>query len=172
MVHAYNVIMGQCTIFARSKLESLGGWETTSENSGLIVLMKGIKGLIFKHDYTEYFFTGMRLTLRVFLNLHQGGILATEYHERWTAVKYLEEELGYMVRKSDPATDQECDSNGISSSVPDYIANRSGVKSVAREKFLADTVLLGADRRQYRWMMTHLKEPLFQEAAELSGHSA
>ena len=77
MVHAYNVIMGQCTIFARSKLESLGGWETTSENSGLIVLMKGIKGLIFKHDYTEDFFTGMQLTLRVFLILHQGGILAT-----------------------------------------------------------------------------------------------
>ena len=43
---------------------------------------------------------------------------------------------------------------------------------MAREKFLADTFLLGADRRQYRWMMTQLKERLRQEAADLSGHSA
>ena len=53
----------------RLNLESLKRWELMSKNSGMISLMKGIKGLIFKHDNTEYFCTSMRLDIHVFLNL-------------------------------------------------------------------------------------------------------
>ena len=50
------------------------------ESSDQIALMKRIKGLIFCHDDTEYFYTGMHLDLRGFLNLNQVGMTMTEYH--------------------------------------------------------------------------------------------
>ena len=46
--------------------------------------MKGIKGITFIHDDTEYFYTGMRSALRGFLKLHQRGMNMMEYHECWT----------------------------------------------------------------------------------------
>ena len=49
---AYNVIIRQSMNFARLKLENFKGWEAMSENSDLIALIKGIKGLIFKHNDT------------------------------------------------------------------------------------------------------------------------
>ena len=85
MVQAYNIILGQCTTFTRLKLDSFNGWEATLENADQIILVKGIKGLIFKHDVAEYFCTGMRSALRGFLDLHQGGMSVTEYHKWWTA---------------------------------------------------------------------------------------
>ena len=57
MGQAYNAILVQCTTFTRSKLKSLGVWEATLEKSDLIVLMKVIKGLIFKHDNADYVYT-------------------------------------------------------------------------------------------------------------------
>ena len=81
MFQAYNDIGVQCTTFTRSKLSSLSVWEVTSENSDLIVRMKGIKGLIFKHDNAKYLYMGMRLALRGFLNIWQVVMSVTEYHE-------------------------------------------------------------------------------------------
>ena len=43
-------------------------------------MVKGIKGLIFRHDDTKYFYMGMRLDLYGFLNLHQRGATMTEYY--------------------------------------------------------------------------------------------
>ena len=60
MGQAYNVILVHITTFTSSNIKSLKVWEGVSENSDMIVLIKGIKGLIFKHDNTEYFYTGMR----------------------------------------------------------------------------------------------------------------
>ena len=82
MGQAYNVILRKSTTFIRAKLESLKGWDSMSESSDLIALMKGIKGLILWHDDTEYFYMGMRSSLRGFLNLHQGGVTVTEYLKR------------------------------------------------------------------------------------------
>ena len=62
--------------------------------------------MIFKHDNADYFHTGMPSAFREFLNLHQGGILVTEYHERWTAGKELAEEFRYKVGKIYCTTDQ------------------------------------------------------------------
>ena len=45
-----------------------------SDSLDLIVLMKGIKGLVFQHNDTNYLYTGMRSYLRGFLNLHQEGM--------------------------------------------------------------------------------------------------
>ena len=59
------------------------------ENSDLIVLVKGIKGLLFKHDNGEYCYTGIRSALRGFPNLHQGRMTVIEYHEQWTSGKRL-----------------------------------------------------------------------------------
>ena len=73
MGQAYNVILRQSMNLTRSKLESLKRWGAMLESSDLIALMKSIKGLIFRHDGTEYFYMGMRSSLRGFLNLHQGG---------------------------------------------------------------------------------------------------
>ena len=53
--------------------------------------MKGINGLIFKHDDTEYFYTVMQSALCRFLNIHQGGVTVTESHKHWTAGKDLKE---------------------------------------------------------------------------------
>ena len=82
MGQVYNFILGQSKTFTRSKIESLKGWEARLENSDLIALIKGIRGLIFKNYNMEYFYTGMRLALNGFLNLHQGGVTVTEYHDR------------------------------------------------------------------------------------------
>ena len=54
MGKSYTVILGECTTFTRSKLESLKSWEEKSEKSDLISLMKGITGLIFNQDDVEY----------------------------------------------------------------------------------------------------------------------
>ena len=89
MVHEYKVLLGKCMNFTRLKLEILKGLEETSNKSDLFSLMKGINGLIFKHENAEYFYTGMQLELRVFLDLNQGGITVMEYHVRWTTGKYL-----------------------------------------------------------------------------------
>ena len=43
MGRSYNVIMGQCTAFTRSKIDNLSGWDVTSEISDLTFLIKGIK---------------------------------------------------------------------------------------------------------------------------------
>ena len=93
--------------------------------------MKGIKSLILKHDGAKYLFTGMCSALRGFLNLHQGGMLVTEYQERWKSGKDLVEEFRYKVGERDHATDRECEADGISSSGPDYAMKRSGLKAVA-----------------------------------------
>ena len=85
MGQEYNVILGQSLTFARSKIESLKGWEAMLESSDLLSPMKVIEVLVFRHDDTKYFYMGMRSDLRGFLNLHQGGVTVTEYHERWTA---------------------------------------------------------------------------------------
>ena len=63
--------------------------------------MTVIKGLIFKQNDAEYFYTGMRSELRGFLNLHQGEMLATEYHIRWTARGNIAEEFGDKVGNSE-----------------------------------------------------------------------
>ena len=60
-------------------LESLNGWEAMLENYYLITLVKGIKGLIFKLDNTEYFYTGIWSALWRFLNLPQVGMAITGY---------------------------------------------------------------------------------------------
>ena len=73
MGQAYNVILRQITTFTRPKIKSLKAWEATSESLDLIALMKGIKGLVFRHDKTKYFNMGMRSDLLRFLNLNQGG---------------------------------------------------------------------------------------------------
>ena len=70
--------------------------------------MKRIKGIIFKHDNTEYFYTGMRSDLRGFLNLHQGGMNLMEYHGHWTTGKDLEEKFKYKIKESILVTDREC----------------------------------------------------------------
>ena len=112
------------------------------ESSDQIALMKGIKGLIFCHDDTEYFYTGMHLDLRGFLNLNQVGMTMTEYHWRWTANKELAEEFGYIIGESKRATNQECEANGINTSENDYDKKYSEASNVAREKFLGATFLL------------------------------
>ena len=53
MGQEYNVILGQSPTFARSKIESLKGWEAMLDISDLIVLMKDIKGLILRNDSTK-----------------------------------------------------------------------------------------------------------------------
>ena len=68
--------------------------------------MKGITGLIFRHNRTKYFCMGIRSDLHELLNLHQGGMNVTEYHKRWTANKEMAEEFGYKVGESDRATDR------------------------------------------------------------------
>ena len=73
MGQVYNVILRQSTTFTRLKLDGLKIWEEMSESSDLITLMKGIKGLVFRNNDTEFFYIGMRSALRGFLNLHQGG---------------------------------------------------------------------------------------------------
>ena len=132
MGQSYNIILGQFMNFARLKLGSLSGWEAPSENSNIIFLVKGIKGLIFKHKNVNYLYTGIRSTLRGFLNLHQGVMLVTEYHNHWISGKELVNKFGYKVSKSDFATDRECEADGISISDPDYVAKRWGVKAAAR----------------------------------------
>ena len=94
MGQEYNVILRQSMNFTRSKLESLKVWEAMSERSELIALMKGVKGLIFLHNYTDYLYMGMRSDLHGFLNLHQGGMTVMEYHAWWTSKKDLAEEFG------------------------------------------------------------------------------
>ena len=116
----YKVILRQRTTFTGSKLKRLKGWEAMSENSDLIALMKGIKGLIFKQNDMEYLFTGMQLALCGFLNLYQRGVTITEYHKRWTAGKELAEEFGYKIRESRRATDQECGAKGNKASDNNY----------------------------------------------------
>ena len=64
MFQVYNVIHRQSTTFTRSKLDSLKVWEAMPESLDLISLMKGIKGFVFRHDDTKYFYIGMRLSLR------------------------------------------------------------------------------------------------------------
>ena len=154
MVQAYNAIVVQCTTFTRLKIGSLSSWAVTSEKYDLIVRMKGIKGLIFKHDDAKYFYTGMRSALRGFLNLCQGGMLGTEYHKWWTSIKNIAEEFRYKIGNIDRATNRECEAGGIFSTNSNYIAKQEEVKSAAREIFLAATFLLGAYRCQYRGMMT------------------
>ena len=80
MRQAYNVILGKSTTFTRSKLESLKGWKAMLDSSDLIALMKGIKGLNFRHGDTKNFYMGMRSDLRGFLNLYQRGVTVAEYH--------------------------------------------------------------------------------------------
>ena len=70
MGQLYNVILRQSTTFTRLKLDGLKVWEEMSESSDLITLMKGIKGLVFRNNDTEFFYIGMRSALRGFLNLH------------------------------------------------------------------------------------------------------
>ena len=79
---AYIVIIGHIMTFTRSKVETLKFWEEMPDNLDLIALVKGIKGLIFKHDDAEYFYIRTRSALRGFLKLHQGGATMTEYHKR------------------------------------------------------------------------------------------
>ena len=67
------------------------------------------------------------------------------------------EEFGYKIGESYRATDWECEADRIMSSEHDYVANQAGLKAAAREKFLVAAFLIGADRRQYRGMMTQLR---------------
>ena len=132
MGQAYNVILGQSMTFTRSNIESLKGWEAMLESSEMISLMKGIKGIIFQNNDTDYFYTGMCSDLRGFLNLHQGGVTVTEYHERWTANKDMEEEFGYNIGESGQATNRKCEADGINTSDDDYEKNRAGASDVAQ----------------------------------------
>ena len=77
------------------------------DSSEPISLMKGIKGLIFRHDDTDYFYMGMRSALCGFLNLHKGGIAMAEYHKCWTANKELADKFGHKIGESGRVTDRE-----------------------------------------------------------------
>ena len=91
------------------------------EKSDLIELMKHIKGLIFKHDDADYFYTGMWSASRGFLNLRQGGMSVTEYHTRWSSGKELTEDFGYKVGESEHATGCACEVEGILSTNSNYV---------------------------------------------------
>ena len=97
----------------RVETQEPSGWATTLKNYDIIVLMKGIKGLIFKHADADYLYTRMRSALRAFLNLQQGGIFVADYPEQWTTRKYITDEFGYKVVGSKPATKRECKVGGI-----------------------------------------------------------
>ena len=157
MEQAYIVILRQSSTFTRSNIESLKGWEAMLESLELIALMKGIKGLILRHENTEYLYMGIRSSLRGFLNLHQGGTTVTEYQYKWTANKELSDDFGHKVGESDRATDQAWDTSGIKTSDKDYDKKRADAREVRREKHLTATFLLRADIRQYRGTITHLR---------------
>ena len=101
-----------------------------SESLDLIAPMKGIKGLVFRHNDTKYFYMGIRSSLRGFLYLHQGGMTVTDYHERWTANKDLEEEFWYKVGERDRATHRECKVSRIKTSDTDYDENYADASEV------------------------------------------
>ena len=94
--------------------------------------MKGIKVLIFRHDDTKYFYMGMHSDLHIFLDLHQGGMSVTEYHEQWTANKDLAEEYGYKVGESDGTTNQEYEVIGIRMPDTKYDKKRADASEFAR----------------------------------------
>ena len=94
MGQVYNIIIIHRTTFTKLKLESPKGWEAMSENWYFISLMKGIKRIIFKHNNTDYLYTGMWLKLSELPNLYQVGMTVIEYHKRCTVRKYLEEDFG------------------------------------------------------------------------------
>ena len=119
--------------------------------------MKGIKGLIFRNNDTKYFCMGMRSDLHGFLNLHQGGMTVTDYHKWRTAKKELAEEFRYKVGDINGATNRECEASGIKMSDTEYNENCADASEVAREKFLADTFLLGEEICQYRGMIIQLR---------------
>ena len=56
----------------------------------------------------------------------------TEYHEQWTANKYLAEEFGYKVGESDPATNQEYEASRIRMSDTKYDKKRADASEVSR----------------------------------------
>ena len=120
-------------------------------------MVKGIKGLIFRHDDTKYFYMGMCSDLHGFLNLYQGGVTVTEYHNRWTAKKELTEDFGYKVGESDRATNRECKASRIKTLDTNYDKKRADASEAAREKFLVATLLLGADICQYGGMSTQMR---------------
>ena len=66
----------------------------------------------------------------------------TEYHDHWTSIKELSEELGRKIGESIRATDCECEANWIKASDNNIEEKRAGASDVAWEKFLTDTFLL------------------------------
>ena len=59
---------------------------------------------------------------------------------------------------SDRENDRECEASGIKTSDTDYDEKRADSSEVTREKFLAATFLLGADRRQCGGIITQLRK--------------
>ena len=114
MGQAYTVILGQCIEYTLTKLEALENWEEISDNADLLKLLKALKGLIFKHEETEYYYTLMRHAIRNVLNQRQYKHTVTKYYRNWRAGKELAEEFGYMVGENETAMDRECSLAGIS----------------------------------------------------------
>ena len=114
MGQVYNVMFVQCNEYTRTELEAFENWEEISDNADLLRVLKALKGLIFKHDETEYYYTSMRHAIRNFLNQRQYKHTVTKYYRNWRAGKELAEEFGYMVGESKTAMDRECSLAGIS----------------------------------------------------------
>ena len=126
------IIMGQCSLTMKNKVESLSEFEKLEEGDDVIGLLKAIRGLAFTTNKVQYEHWTTRGSMRRLLTMHQfNGENLTNFYKRFMyQVDVVESQWGKLI--------------------PTRIVRENASNDEdERKKFIACMFLGGVDRRRY-----------------------
>ena len=91
----YATIWGQCTDAMKAKLKAIPNYDTMDDNLDAVELLKGIKGLSYRFESSQYEFQSMAdSTARLYRFFQARTMTNTEYYERFNNLLAVIEHYG------------------------------------------------------------------------------
>jgi len=135
----FRVIMSQCTMAMKNKIETLPGYKKFETDDDVIALLGKMKELVYSTDKAQYEFWTMQAAMRKLINLKQGDKESlTDFNKRFLDQQEVTEVVWGLM-------------------TPQIMKSKSSDEQIeARDKYLACLFLAGVDRIRYQDVVNDL----------------
>jgi hypothetical protein len=144
---AYHLILGQCSVTIKSKLEASSGWEAISEKKDVLALLSAIETLMFTFESGQDPVCALIEAQKRMLTIRQDAAWSTpQYLERFKAVVRVVEHLHGHLGYSELEVEKQIKA-GVS---------KDEARKAVKQEYLGKLFLLNADRQRFGKLITEL----------------